>query len=523
MKASVVSIVDFLHAPQLGEYVWHEQSVDQTVDAVSASHAARMKTLLDEIATSSKPRVLELGAYRHYAGHVLADQNDAEVWLSDISARALDLGNRAALERGCHRTGECCAADFHDLPFEDRTFDLVFIASAVHHSLRPELVLRELARVTRPGGLVWLENEPVGRSACLYLYAVNRVDSATPYELALESQGLLQWLSSPFPGTRPEALFQMVENDRIPLDLFLAELDGIGDTLELRLDTGSTRRAFEAELEALCDSSDATARVAAALEHRVALAGEPDPVATALGVRRPTAVEIWTLARRFVDARSAMAHAADGDAGEQNRDVRTYGAALQSKIRRSGSGERSKVVFRRSPTRRGTTWIDEHSSGAATFLRCTPRLPDVFDPRCRSTVDELYAPLGWTTVVETSGSISLANLGTSAGLPAVQNAGDGPAILLVRVHTVPGGSPYRLVLRQGARTLAEAVVAQAESRLMRGVVHSDGGQITLENYDLDGNVLEIGWNLRVSVVQLLQEDAGDEVDGDRPSPRGATV
>jgi SAM-dependent methyltransferase len=465
---------------------------------------------------------LELGAYRHYAGHVLADENDAEVWLSDISARALDLGKSAALERGCRRTGECCAADFHDLPFADRSFDLVFIASAVHHSLRPELVLRELARVTRPGGLIWLENEPVGRSACLYLYPVNRIESATPYELALENQGLRQWLSSPFPGTRPEALFQMVENDRIPLDLFLAELDGIGETLELRLDTGSTRRAFEAELEALCDSSDATARVADALGQRVARAGEPDRVAAALGVRPPSAVEIWTLARRFVDARSATAHATDGGAGEY-RDVRTYGAALQSKIRRSGSGERSAAVFRRSTIRRGTTWIDEHSSGAATFLRCTPRLPDVFDPRCRSMVDELYAPLGWATVVETSGSISLANLGTSARLPDVWNSGDGPAILLLRVYTVPADSPYRLVLRQGARTLADEVVAQAESRLLRGVVHPGGGPITLENYDLDGNVLEIGWNLRVSVVQILHEDAGDEARREQPSSCPAMV
>lgn len=52
----------------------------------------------------------------------------------------------------------CCNAD--RLPFKKDTFDLTCIRTAIHHFDRPIRAMREMGRVTRPGGKVVLVNEP---------------------------------------------------------------------------------------------------------------------------------------------------------------------------------------------------------------------------------------------------------------------------------------------------------------------------------------------------------------------------
>jgi SAM-dependent methyltransferase len=55
-------------------------------------------------------------------------------------------------------------ADARSLPFADASADAIFAAGLVHHLPDPEAGLRELARVTRPGGLLVLFH-PSGRAA----------------------------------------------------------------------------------------------------------------------------------------------------------------------------------------------------------------------------------------------------------------------------------------------------------------------------------------------------------------------
>ncbi len=52
------------------------------------------------------------------------------------------------------------AADAEHLPFPDKTFDGVFVAASFHHLPNPARGLREMARVTKPGGLVIVAIEP---------------------------------------------------------------------------------------------------------------------------------------------------------------------------------------------------------------------------------------------------------------------------------------------------------------------------------------------------------------------------
>jgi len=52
-------------------------------------------------------------------------------------------------------------SDIHRIPFKDGSFDITFCRSTVHHLGDTRLALKEMARVTRPGGKVLLISEPV--------------------------------------------------------------------------------------------------------------------------------------------------------------------------------------------------------------------------------------------------------------------------------------------------------------------------------------------------------------------------
>lgn len=498
-----MSLRSLLDAPQLGEFVWHQVTADPTVAAMSAAHLGTLRGLLGMLGPTPgarRPRVLELGAYRHYSGHALAAETAAEVWLSDISAEALRAGRRAAQDAGIEGQAQLCAADFHDLPFSDGYFDVVYIASAVHHTKRPEVVLSELLRVVRPGGLLWLENEPVGREACFYQFNCNRPESYTDFERRLAEHDLIRTVSSPFPGTRPEEMFCMVENDRIPLDLYLDVLQAGGSFESLTLETGSTIGAPESELIRLHGrGSSRSARieaVRAALTHLLAQAGAPDPMARVLGFGLPAAAEIYRVARRLVLALD------DAEAPEVHRLARAFGAALRGGVRRRMDAPSSTAPLRRALQEVEGCWIDVDGPEGAAFLSMRALWPDIHDPAQQAKVLAIYDPAHWGVVTESFGSNSLYNLTAAAPLPDLRETES--AILLMRVYTVPDPrGPYVLRIQQGQRLVTEGIVAQAESRLLRGLIHRDGGPIQLVHTDLDGRPLEIAHNLRISVLQYI--------------------
>jgi SAM-dependent methyltransferase len=59
-------------------------------------------------------------------------------------------------------------APMDHMPFRDGTFDRVLFHAAIHHASDLEGTLRESARVLRPGGQVWIVNEPVGSLGGLF-------------------------------------------------------------------------------------------------------------------------------------------------------------------------------------------------------------------------------------------------------------------------------------------------------------------------------------------------------------------
>ena len=72
----------------------------------------------------------------------------------DLSAELIAAGRELA-PANC----ELSVGDATALPFEYGSFDIVGCMRVLHHSRRPELVVSELARVTRPGGRILLVDQ----------------------------------------------------------------------------------------------------------------------------------------------------------------------------------------------------------------------------------------------------------------------------------------------------------------------------------------------------------------------------
>lgn len=97
-------------------------------------------------------RLLDVGAG---PGTLTADLASvvSSVTATEIGETELDLSRRTAAERGLTNI-EFRTADVHGLPFPDDWFDVVHAHQVLQHVGDPVRALQELARVTRPGGIV---------------------------------------------------------------------------------------------------------------------------------------------------------------------------------------------------------------------------------------------------------------------------------------------------------------------------------------------------------------------------------
>lgn len=104
----------------------------------------RVDLIIEHAGLARKSTVLELGCGKGLYTREL-EKSGATVVPIDISLELL-CAARVAVSRA-----NCLLTDAHRLPFSDASFDAVVGVSILHH-LEMESVLRESARVLRPGG-----------------------------------------------------------------------------------------------------------------------------------------------------------------------------------------------------------------------------------------------------------------------------------------------------------------------------------------------------------------------------------
>ncbi|MFM1989474.1 MAG: hypothetical protein RJA99_2431 [Pseudomonadota bacterium] len=79
---------------------------------------------------------------------------EGEVWLTDINGSMLGVGRDRLLDEG--RVLPVAQCDAEALPFPSNRFDLVTVAFGLRNMTRKENALREMLRVLRPGGRLFV-------------------------------------------------------------------------------------------------------------------------------------------------------------------------------------------------------------------------------------------------------------------------------------------------------------------------------------------------------------------------------
>ena len=148
---------------------WYEP--DDTVDAVLPfvnrelgwdnplwlANGHSFQVLLDRYVKDQRGlRVLEVGAAKAWA---------ARFWLErdcDFVATDILVDDKIGLGRGAfYGDFGRVQADGEHLPFPDDTFDIAYCVATLHHALDLDLMVREMARVTMPSGVVAGLNEGI--------------------------------------------------------------------------------------------------------------------------------------------------------------------------------------------------------------------------------------------------------------------------------------------------------------------------------------------------------------------------
>lgn len=116
----------------------------------------RIRRLVSAARLTGSERVLDIATGPGYIAEAFA-AGAREVVGVDLTEAMLAIGKQRTEGRGISNVS-FRAADVQNLPFENGAFDVVVSRLALHHLLEPLEVLREMARVSRAGGKVVVED-----------------------------------------------------------------------------------------------------------------------------------------------------------------------------------------------------------------------------------------------------------------------------------------------------------------------------------------------------------------------------
>lgn len=135
---------------------WKDIYGDASVQAeVYRDRLATTLAWIDSLALKPGSRVLDTGCGAGFLAVALA-QRGFRVQAIDAAEAMVELSRRHAVESGTAERLSVQLGDVQALPFEDGAFDLVVALGVLPWLPRPELAMREMARVTRPNGYVLL-------------------------------------------------------------------------------------------------------------------------------------------------------------------------------------------------------------------------------------------------------------------------------------------------------------------------------------------------------------------------------
>jgi ubiquinone/menaquinone biosynthesis C-methylase UbiE len=133
--------------------------------------AALSERLEDWLELSSDDRALDVGAGAGAFAFAIAPR------VREVVAVEIDEALAARARADAPPNVEVVVADGEELPFERASFDVAGTLRTLHHTPRPELLIAELTRVTRPGGTILVVDQ-IGPSDPLVALDLTRFEHA---------------------------------------------------------------------------------------------------------------------------------------------------------------------------------------------------------------------------------------------------------------------------------------------------------------------------------------------------------
>lgn len=501
------------YAHIFGEIAWRSITIDNTIHEVSKEHLRLVTELLDEhwdFEQGAPRSFLEVGAYAHTTGYSLVEKYGAEVTLFEISDRLLEEGRKLAGYAMETDNPRRVAGDFHDLPFENESFDVVLISSSLHHSWEWEKVLGEMQRVLAPGGLLFLENEPCRRECCFYGFRGNRPESFTAFEKTIDDLGVLRTFSEPALGSRPEKLFGIVENMEIPLGKLVSQVKSEARIVDMSLIPEHSMTEVDHSWVEQADLGPHL--LAEVIEKKLTEAHKAawpylDRATRAQGFGLPALEEIGPFAWRIAVRLCALPPKSSEHYPMMISD--TFGGAVRIVARKHGERKRSTTaVFRRAVEEKNGVFYGFREDVSRFFMERHSWLPDIQSAE-QAELDTAFPPAQWSRLDLDNGFTVLKLIDQPGAIRVPPSTVGGVLILRCDGGVEPGRS-VRMRVEQGDREIYSINLWKSESFLcvakldprndeLNGKIH-----VHYEIEDENGSFIPANGHMNLGVSVLVQ-------------------
>ncbi|MEU6764916.1 methyltransferase domain-containing protein [Streptomyces sp. NPDC046853] len=191
--------VDGFYAAVWGGDDIHTGTYESPDEPVAQASLRTIEHAADTVADLLSPAraVLDLGSGYGGATRYLAERFGCRVTALNISESQNRRHRRTNAERGLDHLVEVVTGSFHDIPFADESFDVVWSQEAFCHSGDRPLLLREAVRVLKPdGALVFTDlmaredASPADLEAAVARLGVDALATPAFYRRQLDQLGL---------------------------------------------------------------------------------------------------------------------------------------------------------------------------------------------------------------------------------------------------------------------------------------------------------------------------------------------
>ena len=148
---SFADLLDQLWGENLHHGYWEDESDDAPLEVASTRLTDRLTGMLT---INPGDRLLDIGCGIGTPAMRLATAHDIEAVGISIAQGQVERANGRAAEAGLADRVSFQYADAMELPFPDESFDIVWAMESLHHMPDRWHVVREAARVLRPGGRI---------------------------------------------------------------------------------------------------------------------------------------------------------------------------------------------------------------------------------------------------------------------------------------------------------------------------------------------------------------------------------